>query len=105
MDEPEEEGIEMKKKGSGAALMKRPLLDTSTADAEELPAVAAVQEVLRASPVPTAPTEELLEVAEAVDPHTGAVATAAKSSTLRAALNTIKSIVGVGILSFPFAMR
>jgi hypothetical protein len=105
MDEPEEEGIEMKKKGSGAALMKRPLLDTSTADAEELPAVAAVQEVLRSSPLPSAP-EALLEVAEAaVDPHTGAAVTGAKSSTFRAALNTIKSIVGVGILSFPFAMR
>jgi hypothetical protein len=104
MDEPEEEGIEMKKKGSGAALMKRPLLDTSTADAEELPAVAAVQEELRSSPLPSAP-EALLEVAEGVDPHTGAAVTGAKSSTFRAALNTIKSIVGVGILSFPFAMR
>ncbi len=102
MSEEPEEGIEMKKKGSSATLMKRPLLDTSTADAEELPVAAAAA-------VELAPLEALpgasLEPAEAADPHTGAAAGAAKSSTLRACLNTIKSIVGVGILSFPFAIR
>ena len=94
----------MNNKGSSATLMKRPLLDTSTADSEELPAAAIELSPLEAGPV--GPIEAATEAAvAALDPHTGTVAGAAKSSTLRACLNTIKSIVGVGILSFPFAMR
>ncbi len=87
--------IEMKKISS-ASLMKRPLLDTSTADSEEQPA-----ELLTAAPTAALQQPVVLHV----DPHTGAVEGGGKSSTLRASLNTIKSIVGVGILSFPFALR
>lgn len=68
-------------------VMKRPLLEV-TVD-EELPPVVPSND---GAPPSSSP---------AVSPHADEI----KSSTTRAALNTIKSIVGVGILSFPFAFR
>ena len=75
------EEVEMKSVSAGPADMKRSLLDT-TVDSESEPSPLAVEE-------------------------SGVVSgefSAERSSTFRAALNTVKSIVGVGVLSFPFAL-
>jgi hypothetical protein len=71
MSEDESAGqVEMQNVSSAGKVLKRPLLDV-THDAEELP------------------------VETTTSPHFVGVE---KSSTTRAALNTIKSIVGIGIL-------
>ncbi len=90
-----EEGIdeiEMKKALPNAKLMKRPLLDV-TVDEEAPPSSSAdVSDLSVSSSVSSSSSS----------PHVVG-SSSLRSSTLRAALNTIKSIVGVGILSFPFA--
>jgi hypothetical protein len=92
MESNVQEDIQMRSL-SNSKVMKRPLLDV-TVDNEELPPVVVVGE--------TRSTTNEIHVAETVtiNPH---LPDGVKSSTTRAALNTVKSIIGVGILSFPYA--
>lgn len=78
---------------------RRPLLEV-TKDAEEEQEEEESRKQSSTSLPPSSTTSS--SSSTVVDPHLGG--DGKKSSTLRAAANTVKSIVGVGILSFPYAL-
>lgn len=107
MDVEDGGGVEgMKRTLSSSAVMRRPLLDVASAApgvSTDLEEAVVASEPATAGPVTSVDLEEPAAGAAPAGSDAHGVGGGERSSTARATFVTIKSIVGVGVLSFPFA--